>query len=71
MDLTLSRILGTIIFGSFVIGLSESIDAVPFYAIIAIVVALVVYDTYEDAKEAIMGNRRNNNDKRLDGGAGD
>ena len=67
----MSRILGVIIFGSFVIGLSESINAVPFYIIIAIVVALVVYDTYEDAKEAIRGNRRNNNGKRLDGGAGD
>ena len=71
MDLTLSRILGAIIFGSFVIGLSESINAVPFYFIIAIVVAFVVYDTYEDAKEAIMGNRRNNNNKRPEDGAGD
>ena len=71
MDLTLSRIVGAIIFGSFVIGLSVSINAVPFYMIIAIVVALVVYDTYEDAKGAIRGDRRNNNGKRPGGGDGD
>ncbi len=71
MDLALSRILGAVIFGSFVIGLSESINAVPFYIIIAIVVALVVYDSYEDAKEALRGNRRNHNGERPGGGAGD
>lgn len=47
MDHAVSAVLGAVIFTAFVVGLADSIDAPPFYIIVAVVVGLMGYETYE------------------------
>ena len=47
MDEAISAVIGGIIFFAFVVGLAESIGALPFILIVALVVAAMGYGAFE------------------------
>jgi len=48
MDSVISVIIGAIIFLGFTLGLAISINAVPIYLIVVFVMALLIYEAYEE-----------------------
>ncbi len=53
MDNVIIGVLSIIVFTLFVGGLAESISAVPFMIIVAIVVLLLIVDFFQSAKEGL------------------
>lgn len=51
MDNMISGLIAIVVFAAFVAGLAESIGAVPFIIIVAIVLAMVGFDMYQSIKE--------------------
>lgn len=52
MDNTITGLFGVLLFGVFIVGLAESIDALPFTLIVVVVCALAGYDFYESVRDA-------------------
>ena len=52
MDISISAILGAIVFAAFVLGLAQSIGSLPFILIVVFVVGLMAFDTVQVIKEA-------------------
>lgn len=53
MDQSITTVIGAVIFGAFVIGLAESIGAIPFFVIVGIVVLLMAIDSVETIRDAL------------------
>ena len=51
MDQAFTAVIGAIIFSAFVLGLAESISAVPFFVIVGLVVVAMSYGVFEVVKE--------------------
>jgi hypothetical protein len=64
MDNLITGILGVGIFAAFVVGLAESIGAVPFAIIVAIVLAMVLVDLRSSIKEGFAEDRARKNAER-------
>ena len=52
MDQSISAVIGAIIFTAFAAGLAESIGSPPFVIIVAIVIGMMGYDTYQVIRES-------------------
>ena len=52
MDISISAIMGAIVFAAFVLGLAQSIGSLPFILIVVFVVGLMAFDTVQVIKEA-------------------
>ncbi len=63
MDQIFSAIIGGIIFAAFVAGLAESIGAIPFIIIVALVIGLMSFDVYQLIKETLKPGNSNRSSK--------
>ena len=57
MDNLISGLIAAAIFIPFVVGLAVSIGAVPFAIIVAIVVAMMLFDYYESVRDGLRAKR--------------
>ena len=51
MGQAFTAVVGAIIFSAFVLGLAESISAIPFFVIVGLVVVAMSYGVFEVVKE--------------------
>ena len=63
MDQAISAVIGAIIFTWFTAGLAESIGSIPFILIVALVIGLVGYNTWEMVKEGIQSSKSEKSSK--------
>ena len=52
MDNTITGLFGIVLFLAFIGGLAQSIGALPFMIIVAIIGSMAVYDFYESVRDA-------------------
>lgn len=57
MDNMISGVLSVIVFAAFTLGLAQSIGAVPFIVIVAVVLAMVLYDLRASVKDGFADER--------------
>jgi len=57
MDNIITGVLGVGLFMAFVIGLANSIGALPFVLIVVIVSAMALYDLYENINAALLAKK--------------
>jgi uncharacterized membrane protein len=57
MDNLISGLIAAAIFISFVVGLAVSIGAVPFAVIVMIVVAMLVFDFFQSARDGLRAEK--------------
>jgi len=57
MDEAISSVMGAILFAAFTGGLAESINSIPFYVIVGIVIGLMATDTVETVRDKIRPKR--------------
>ena len=53
MDNLITGVIGLVIFLAFIIGLAESINAIPFMVIVGIVSCMAAFDFYESARDGL------------------
>lgn len=61
MDNLITGLIAVLIFLAFAGGLAQSIGALPFILIVAIVSVMLLTDFYQSAKEGLRNDRNNNN----------
>ncbi|MEE8227719.1 MAG: hypothetical protein V3R30_12920 [Kiloniellales bacterium] len=57
MDNLISGLIAAAIFTSFVVGLAVSIGAVPFAVIVMIVVAMLLFDFFQSARDGLRAEK--------------
>lgn len=60
MDNIITGAIAVIVFMAFVLGLAESIGALPFFLIVAGVCILLCTDFFQSAKEGLQSEQQNN-----------
>ena len=65
MDNIITGAIGVAMFLAFVLGLAESIGALPFVVIVVFVSALLCTDFFQSAKEGLMEERQKKSDSSL------
>ena len=59
MDNLITGLVGIVIFLAFIIGLAESINAMPFIVIVGIVSCMAAFDFYESARDGLKKDNNN------------
>lgn len=60
MDNLITGLIGIGIFLAFIIGLAESINAIPFMVIVGVVSCMAGFDFYQSARDGLNKDKNNN-----------